>query len=81
MALKNINERLYADLQDPEFAARFLTLALEEGPEEFRLALRDLEMARRCQVESAAAIVSIKESHKRRTSGELSPMDLREGHP
>ena len=46
MGLKNINESLYEDLQNPDFAALFLKLAREEGPEAFRLAVRDLNIAR-----------------------------------
>lgn len=40
MRLKNFDEHLYRELQDPEFAAAYLEDALSESLEEFLVALR-----------------------------------------
>ena len=43
--LKDFNETLAADLQDPEFVAGYLQAALEDGPEVFLVALRNVVKA------------------------------------
>ena len=40
MKLKNFEERLFADLRDPEFAAAYLQDAWDDSQEEFLAALR-----------------------------------------
>ena len=50
MSTKSYKESLFRELKEPEYAAEYLTACLEESPDVFLLALRDVVEAYSAQV-------------------------------
>ena len=73
MKLKNFDEHLYQELQNPEFAAAYLEDALNDSLEEFLIALRKYVQANGGMSRCAEQTQLARESLYRMLSGEGNP--------
>ncbi len=73
MKLKDFDETLYRELQDPEFAAAYLEDALSDSLEEFLIALRKYVQANGGMSRCAEQTQLAREALYRMLSGEGNP--------